>query len=239
MDLSEDARREFLDRGYIVLPSVVPDGLLTSARTSIDTHLKHLPPEPSLVGKRFIWLRDRDLRALLHETPAFELAEALVAPRGLEWSHPAQVAWNIPPNPQRPGGGHIDGFSVTEPDGRPGTFTLLAAVMISDQSEPDAGNLWVWPGTHRTHAAYFREQHTLEELVATGGHFPISLPAPEQVLGRPGDLLLAHYMLSHNSGCNLSARTRCTVYVRLRCTQHRDYWEESLRDETYEFRPEP
>lgn len=238
MDLSEEFRHEFADRGYIVIPSVVPEHLLSAARTSIDQRLKSDPLEASKRGAHFLWVdRDRSLRALMHETSAFDLAEALVAPRRLEWSHPAQVALNIPPNPQRPGGGHLDGFSVTEPDGRPGTFTLLAGVMLSDQSERDAGNLWVWPGTHRTHAAYFREERSLEELVATGGHFPIALPPHEQVLGRPGDLLLAHYMLSHNTGCNLSAHVRCTVYVRLRCAGHRENWQRFVRDEMYEFRP--
>ena len=33
-----------------------------------------------------------------------------------------------------------------------GTFTMLAGVLMSDQRGRDAGNLWVWPGTHLTHA---------------------------------------------------------------------------------------
>ncbi|MGH7687866.1 MAG: phytanoyl-CoA dioxygenase family protein [Candidatus Dormibacteria bacterium] len=237
MDLSEDVRLDFATRGYIVVPSVVPEHLLITARTTVDARLKNDPQGASVRGVHSLWIEDEPaLRALLFETSAFDLAAALVAPRGLEISHPYQVALTISPYGHRPGGGHLDGFSITEPDGRPGTFTLLAGVMLSDQSQPDSGNLWVWPGTHRTHAAYFREEHSLEELVATGGHFPIALPAPEQVLGHPGDLLLAHYMLSHNTGCNLSAHTRCTVYVRLRCTGHRDHWEDCLRDEAYEFR---
>ena len=43
-----------------------------------------------------------------------------------------QVALNIPPFPHRPGMHHIDG-APPEPDGRPGTFTMLAGVLISDQ----------------------------------------------------------------------------------------------------------
>ena len=87
---------------------------------------------------------------------AFGLAEALTGAgdAGAPWQ--VQVALNIPPYPHRPGMHHIDGFPP-EPDGRPRTFTMLAGVLMSDQRGPDAGNLWVWPGTHLTHAAYFRE----------------------------------------------------------------------------------
>ena len=124
-----------------------------------------------------------------------------------------QVALNIPPNPHRPGMHHLDGFPP-EPDGRPGTFTMLAGVLMSDQRDPDAGNLWVWPGTHLTHAAYFRE-HGPDAFFAAGGYPPIPLPEPEQVTGEPGDLLLAHYLLGHNIGGNKPA-VRRAVYYRIK-----------------------
>jgi hypothetical protein len=45
--------------------------------------------------------------------------------------------------------------SDAEPVGEPvrGTFTLLAGVLMTDQLTENSGNLWVWPGTHLTHAA--------------------------------------------------------------------------------------
>ena len=63
---------------------------------------------------------------------------------------------------------------------------------MSDQRGQDAGNLWVWPGTHLAHAEYFRENGP-EAFFAAGGYPPIRLPEPEQVTGGAGDLLLAHY----------------------------------------------
>jgi hypothetical protein len=52
-----------------------------------------------------------------------------------------QVALNVPPFPHRPGMHHLDG-APPGPDGRPGTFTMLAGVLMSDQRGQDAGNLW-------------------------------------------------------------------------------------------------
>ena len=77
-----------------------------------------------------------ELAALLAGSPAFGLAEALTGARTLEVPWQVQVALNIPPNPHRPGMHHIDGFPP-EPDGRPGTFTMLAGVLMSDQRDRD------------------------------------------------------------------------------------------------------
>jgi hypothetical protein len=51
----------------------------------------------------------------------------------------AQLATTIPPWPHRPGGPHVDGLTPGEPDGRPGTFSLLAGVWLTDQREQDRG----------------------------------------------------------------------------------------------------
>ena len=129
-----------------------------------------------------------ELAALLAGSPAFGLAESLTGPGTLDVPGQIQVALNIPPFPHRPGLPHIDGFPP-EPDGRPGTFTMLAGVLMSGQQDRDAGNLWVWPGTHLAHAAYFRARGP-DAFLAAGGYPPIRLPEPEQVTGGPGDLLL-------------------------------------------------
>jgi ectoine hydroxylase-related dioxygenase (phytanoyl-CoA dioxygenase family) len=45
-------------------------------------------------------------------------------------------------------------------------------------------------------------------------------PVAEQVLGRPGDLLLADYLLGHNIGGNTSDAVRRAVYLRVKRTGH-------------------
>ena len=79
-------------------------------------------------------------------------AEALIAPGKFEPPDHVQVSLNFPPFAHRPGGPHMDGLTPPEPDGRPGTFTLLAGIFLTDQAEKEMGNLWVWPGSHRAAA---------------------------------------------------------------------------------------
>ena len=55
------------------------------------------------------------------------------------------------------------------------------------------------------------------------------------MLGHAGDLLLAHYLLGHNTGGNTSAITRETVYFRLRREGHRDRWRDFVQEPLLEF----
>jgi ectoine hydroxylase-related dioxygenase (phytanoyl-CoA dioxygenase family) len=63
------------------------------------------------------------------------------------------------------------------------------------------------------------------------------LAAPEQVTGRAGDLLLAHYMLGHNMGGNVSPATRRVVYFRLRSETHAERWRDCVQDALLELAP--
>jgi hypothetical protein len=222
---------EFAGRGFLVVPQVVPPEVVAAAARAIDELIEREPPGAGVRGPYNYFpeaARAPELAALLTGSPAFGLAEALTAPGTLEVPWQVQVALNIPPNPHRPGMHHIDGFPP-EPDGRPGTFTLLAGVLMSVQRGPDAGNLWVWPGTHLTHAEYFRA-HGPDAFFAAGGYPPIRLPEPEQVTGESGDLLLAHYLLGHNIGGNTSPTVRRAVYFRVKRAGHDPRWREFLTD---------
>jgi ectoine hydroxylase-related dioxygenase (phytanoyl-CoA dioxygenase family) len=162
-------------------------------------------------------------------------AEQLTGPGTLEVRPQPRVALNVPPNPHRPGGPHIDG-AAAEPDGRPSTFSLLVGVLLSDQTRDDMGNLWVWPGSHLSHQNYFRE-HGPDELIRLGGYIPVALGEPEQVRGRPGDVILAHHLLGHNIGGNTSAVVRRAVYFRLKHRDHDGRWRDCLRDAWADFAP--
>ncbi len=66
----------------------------------------------------------------------------------------------------------------------------------------------------------------------------IELPEPSQVLGGPGDVILAHYLLGHNIGGNYASEmTRRAVYFRLQRVGHQRRWRERLCDELLEFDP--
>jgi Phytanoyl-CoA dioxygenase (PhyH) len=223
--------KEFAERGFLLLPQVVPPDVVAAASTAIDELIRHDPPGPDVRGPHNYFPEASHapaLAALLAGGPAFGRAESLTGPGTLEVPWQVQVALNIPPFDHRPGMHHIDG-APGEPDGRPGTFTMLAGVLMSDQRDEDSGNLWVWPGTHLSHAEYFR-QHGPDSFFAARGYPPIRRPEPEQVRGRAGDLLLAHYLLGHNIGGNTSAAVRRAVYFRIKRAGHDARWREFLQD---------
>lgn len=236
--LSDAQIDEFGERGYLLIPQVVGDAVLATAAGRIDEVVAADPPAEAGRGNHFYFLEAKDEPALiapLTGSPAFGLAEELTGPSVLEVPWQVQVALNIPPFVHRPGRPHIDAANA-EPTGGPirGTFTLLGGILMSDQPGENSGNLWVWPGTHLTHAAYFRE-HGPETFCA---YPPIDLPEPEQITGRAGDLLLAHYLLGHNIGGNYeSEQTRRALYFRISTAGHASRRREFLQDAWLDFAP--
>jgi ectoine hydroxylase-related dioxygenase (phytanoyl-CoA dioxygenase family) len=169
-----------------------------------------------------------------------DIAAELVAPRTLDLSlDHIQIALNYPPWDHRPGGPHVDGH---RPDQRrPDSFTMLAAIYLVDEQETPAGNLWVWPGSHLDHERLFRQRGT-RALLPVSGHSTMLDPPPalrEQVpvLATRGDLLLAHYLLGHNTGGNTTDRVRRIAYYRLGCPGHEARWEETFLDAFVEYSP--
>ncbi len=51
-----------------------------------------------------------------------------------------------------------------------------------------------------------------------------------QIRGQAGDLLLAHYLLGHNIGGNISGKVRRAVYCRVKRYGHDPRWREFLQD---------
>ena len=130
--LNQGQLEVFAERGFLVLPQAVPAAVVTAGSDAIDGMIEHDPPGPHVRGPYNYFAaaaRIPALAALLTGSPAFGLAEALTGPGTLEVPWQVQVALNVPPFGHRPGLGHIDGFPP-EPDGRPGTFTMLAGVLM-------------------------------------------------------------------------------------------------------------
>ena len=135
----------------------------------------------------------------------------------------AQVALRYPGAGE--GGRHIDGVDR----GISAPFDCLAGVALSDQTQPSAGNLVVWPGSHTV---------TLRQLAASS---PGLKPAPsspeeaakqrdtirqivhdaapgkgEEVFLCAGDAIIANQKLVHSGGENTTAQLRCSVYFRIK-----------------------
>jgi Phytanoyl-CoA dioxygenase (PhyH) len=237
--LSDDQLRSFAERGSVVIPNVIPQPLVEAAMQRIDRLVEQNPPPADRRGFHFYWEQDPadtdPLVALLQESRTREIVECLIAPLALDKPEQLQVSLNIPVWNHRPGGPHIDGLTPPEQSGRPGTFTLLAGIFLTDQSATDMGNLWVWPGSHHVAASYLR-QHGPDALFDIE-HPTYPMAPPEQVLGRAGDLFLGHYLLGHNMGGNRSALVRRVVYFRLHAEGHRTRWRDCVRDPLLEFAP--
>ena len=238
--VTDEQRRQFATDGFVVIPGVVDDTLLRAADAEVDELVTGSPAPAGTVGPHFHFLPPDQLPAAdaaLRHSGALALADELVAPHHLDHAlaH-IQVALNIPPYAHRPGAPHIDGH---RPDEEIGSFTMLAAIFLSDETAPDHGNLWVWPGSHRGHQQLFHERG-VDVLTAVSGH-AISLEPPvwfgpgEPLLARGGDLLLAHFLLGHNTGGNTTTATRRTLYYRLAAEGHAGRWSDTFLDPLTEY----
>jgi hypothetical protein len=238
----------FREEGFVVIPGVLDERTLACGHRTATAMLTADPPPAGQPGPHFLWPRfpagaqPHGLLRLYRESGVGALAASLLQPDlGPQEPDFAQLAATIPPWPHRPGGPHVDGISPPLPSGQPGTFSLLAGVWLTDQSEPDRGNLWVWPGTHRRAGAWLARHgpDALTRLQPERSYPPIELSEPQQVTGSPGSVLFAHYLLGHNIGGHDGAAgspMRQTVYYRLQAAGHRARWREAVTDPLAEFR---
>ena len=231
---------EFAARGYVIVRNAIPEELLVSVDREVTALVGSDPPSPGVTGTHFYFLPPDQLPAAdnaLRESGALGLAEQLTSPHklGHGYGH-IQVALNLPSWEYVPEGPHLDGYHDPE---RPHPFTLLAAVFLGDESTSGSGNLWVWPGSHIAHAELFRSRG-VTALMETGGHpslvaEPPDIGEPVPVLANRGDLLLAHYLLGHNSGGNTTAVTRRAIYYRLSTTENDSRWQAAMADPFLEY----
>lgn len=233
--------RQFGEEGFVVIPGVLSDDQIADAVGEVDDIIAAAPPEDSQYGYRFHWLDDPAnhpaLIGALEKSSALDIIAGMVAPYDLEPVTQIQVSTTPPPWDHRPVRGHLDGLTPPEDDGRPGTFSLLAGLFLTDQSAEDMGNLWVWPKSHLANAEHFTHGKSDAEI-ALQPYPPVDLlEPPKQVTGQAGDLLLANYLLSHNMGGNTSDSTRKVLYFRIKTAAHRNHWHNCIRDPLFEFAP--
>jgi hypothetical protein len=246
--LTDAMRRTFREQGYVVIPNVLTDAQLNHGRALVAAQLLEDPPPPGHVGTLARWPRftapgANPLLDFYRQVGVAQYAAGLLS-EDLALREPdfAQVAVTIPPWPHRPGAPHLDGLTPLPKSGMPGTFSLLAGVWLSDQSEPHHGNLWVWPGTHLRAGAYFAE-HGADAITRVDELGPapyprVDLGAPTQAVGPAGSLLFAHYLLAHNIGGHdgpADAAWRRTLYYRLSTVGHSERWRTIVTEPLHEF----
>jgi hypothetical protein len=238
----------FRTRGYVLIHGALDDSMLQRGQQIAAAMLAAEPPDAEHTGPYFLWPQfgagGHPLLDFYREAGLGELAMGLLQP-GLPAREPdfAQLATTIPHWPHQPGCPHLDGLTPPPPDGRPGTFSLLCGVWLSDQREPDRGNLWVWPGTHLRSGAWLADHgaDALSQagLLGPGPYPPVALGDPVQVAGPAGSVLFAHYLLGHNIGGHAGpagSPQRQVIYYRLMAAGHRDRWRDVVTRPLAEIR---
>lgn len=233
------ARRDALrEHGYVKLDAAVPPDRVTAALRAINHSLGRGVDRADLDRFRAASFCPELQSApvitdLYNATPARAAAESVIGAGAVAPVRGAQIALRFPEALDRPAPmhAHIDGMYYPGNGVRKGTienFTALVGVLLSDMPAEHAGNFTVWPGTHALNAAYFRARGP-QSLVA--GMPQVAMPEPVQVTGRAGDVVLAHYLLSHGVASNLSPHVRYAVFFRLRRADHDRHRWESMADE--------
>ena len=248
MSIDSEAVAAFRREGFVVIPDVLTERQVAAGRHLVANLLAEDSTPGGHPGPHFLWPRfstdGHPLLAFYREVGLARLAAKLLRP-DLDVQDPdfAQIAITTPPWPHRPGGPHVDGLTPGEADGRPGTFTMLAGVWLTDHQQEDRGNLWLWPGTHVRFGRYLAERgaDALTRVAdMNDGPYPrIELGTPMQATGTAGSVLFAHYLLAHNIGNHDGAaedERRETIYYRMLATGHRDRWREAVTDPLGEFR---
>jgi len=234
--LSSADLAHFKEKGYIILRNAVPPELIRSALRSINHQL----------GRPDCWEVDKDPlnnnaaqlslklprqgvgRDIFNKSPVFWSAVNVLLGAGnvAPWNQGQQVALRFPLPP---------GVGQDVPDIRPGTryhidgmgqnklcpFSLLCGVALSEQMRTNMGNLHVFPGSHldeRLHK-YYVDLINDDNQNETDDRKP-NLGDSEQVLLRPGDVVLAHQLLAHRVGLNSSEHIRYQLYYRV---SHKDH----------------
>lgn len=243
MELSQAQKQTFYRQGFLHVPGVVPRIMVEAAMQSINRSLgsEGIPPDrlPFLHAQSFCPSLQKKpvITDLFTRTPALALAESMIGEGRIRPVGGAQIALRFPnaEDPPRPPRPHLDGtYSPTNgvPEGTIGSFTALACVLLSPVTHTYAGNFTVWPGTHLQHEAYFRI-HTPQALLK--GPPPIDLPEPVQLLGQPGDLVLAHYLLAHSAASNATSNIRYAIFFRLSHDQHSEHKWDTMSDAWLEW----
>lgn len=234
MTLTEEQRRLLFRRGYLKIGGLVSRAQVERARREINISVgkgMNVADMPKLRVQSFCpeLRRHPALMGLLLHSPVWPLAESLMGEgqirpgsqgdAQINLRFPVEEASQLPIEP------HLDGMASNTngvPSGQLHSFTMLVGVMLNDMVGENRGNFAVWPGSHLLNAAYLREAgpRTLLE------HMPlVDLPAPVQISGQAGDVVLSHYLLSHGTAPNLSCDVRYMIFFRLTHVGHdQDKW---------------
>lgn len=242
MKLSFQQKEEIYTRGYTKVANVIPKIMIDEALKTINKSVGQAMNAKEMTELELHSFRrhteDKAILDLLHQTPAWDLAQSALGEGMIHPNQNAQIALRYPisNDPAPKATPHLDGMNETD---RILNFTMLIGVLLSDLPHVDSGNFTVWPGTHRLTEQYFQE-HGADSLLDYAGrsaHFlkekiGQQMPEPEQVTGKAGDIIISHFQLAHGIGPNISPHIRYAVFFRLDQKNHRKVhtWQEPMEN---------
>lgn len=231
VDFSPEERMAFIRDGFIIVRNVVPLPIVEAALGQINATLL----TPGSVTK------DDDGRlqtcnsaqgsdatqALLYATPLWTLAQRLLGRGRVAHCPHAQMALRAPKlgvtplseDSIPPKQWHIDGMDKDNHS----PFSILLGVALSDQSQPNSGNLVAFQGSHHVLHPLLRrevEAGTWNWRNGEGDDTKPALAGGQQILLKPGDAVLVHQKVAHRVGINVSPHIRYQTYFRLKHVDH-------------------
>ena len=237
MQLTKLQKQQFFEQGFLHIPGVVPRVMVDEALRAINHSLgEGLPAEDIQKTRAQTYCRELTqlpvISDLLNGTPAFSLAESAIEPGRVRRSNSGQIALRFPSfqDPPQPPGGHVDGMHTPTngvPKGTIGNFSMLVGVLLSDLPAPFCGNFTVFPGTHHQFEKYWQEQGA-ESLLE--GMPKVQMPEPLQIIGKAGDIVLAHWATAHGAAVNVSPHVRYACFFRLKHEDHDSHPRETMTD---------
>lgn len=242
MNLSVDQRQSLRKAGYLKLPGMLSREQVLEAVRTINMSIGENGIDPA----RLTEYRSQSYCTDVQDTPAIgglfdsagirAMLEGLLGEGKVDNCARAQIALRFPSDgPRTEPRPHIDGMHTPSngvPEGEIFSFTGLVGVFLSDVDEDFAGNFTVWPGTHLLNEAYFREAGPQSLL---HGMPKVHLPEPIQIHAKAGDVVLAHYLLSHAVAPNRAVFTRYALFFRFMQEGHRERKWETLTNAWLEW----
>lgn len=240
VSLSDTQKEFFVENGYVVLPGAVSPELIDRARHAINHAIGQGIPKDELR----IWTsqsffphiaRTPVIADLFNESSVLPTLQSVFGEDKVSRAGGGQIALRFPREPgmeaKKPGP-HVDGMYSPNngvPKGTLASFTALLGVFLTEVARPDAGNFCVWPGTHRLFSKYFQE-HGAKSLLEENRLPPIDMPEPIQIEAKPGDAVLAHYLLAHGVAWNTAPDPRFAIFFRISVPEHKEQRVEVLTD---------